>query len=104
MATKTDWAWAAGFMDGEGSFTFKLGPEQKVKKTGEIVRYGTFYIQVTNTDLSLLEKLQQIFGYGRIVTNNVDPVRYPGRKPRWHFSVAKASEIERIINNLWPYL
>ena len=62
-------------------------------------------LQMTSTDLCLLERFQRVFdGRGRIVPNDVDPEKYPGRRSRWHYGVTRRSDIEFIIKKMRPWL
>lgn len=91
MATKIDWAWFAGWFEGEGC----------IELTGK----NSVRLAATSTDLDVLERVQAIAG-GTIV-----PMRNAGgggdgyvRKPKWQWYVAHSESVRPILEHLNPYL
>jgi hypothetical protein len=101
---KCDWAWLAGFLDGEGSFQIV---KYRTRGTKGFPSYNKTYegyaVQVvaTSVDKILLNKCRQIAGgciYGPI-----------GRKHGVHWKPAfrwniKAKKIDKVIDNIIPFL
>lgn len=93
MITEAEWAWAAGFIDGEGCFTPR-------KTHGG--KYRTITLVVGQVRKEPLEKLAKILGV---------QVRGPytrrdgelGQKPSYSVSLSGA-RLEKIIEHLWPHL
>ena len=92
--TEREWlAWAAGIIDGEGCIS--LRPQY-----GRHRRDHQFYlcVDVTNTDLRMLDHLKRLFG-GSI--RRCKPI--PNRRPIWQWSLSSAQAGEA-LNNLLPFL
>jgi len=85
VACNTDYAWAAGFIDGEG-YT-------GARKT----KHGTYQlsIQVHQKGREPLDRLQATFG-GAVYTT--------GRLGIYKWSVQKKELVYDVLNALWPYL
>ncbi len=92
--TSTDWAWLAGFVDGEGSIYLRLEGRKRVKP------YHHLRIQITNTRKDVLELIAFKFG-GHVNTQGRIP--NAGRKPVYRWNAA-AKQAEIILKNLYPYL
>lgn len=101
MSSSEEWAWAAGFFDGEGCVSVK---RQKQKTRAGTFVYSYPVVQMTSTDRSLLERFQRIVGAGKIVDNPHRARDGYERKMRWHFSIYRRTEVERVINSLAPWL
>lgn len=99
---ETDWAWAAGFFDGEGSTSIKQVHRHRSDDTN--ITYKYVFIQMTNTDIGLLNRFKEIANAGSIVSNDMDPVTHPNCKPRWHYSIWNKEIIAHVIQHMWPYL
>jgi len=78
-----DIAWAAGFLEGEGSFIINKG-------SGQISGY--------NTDIEVLDKLRKMFG-GRIVSKSQYFSTFESRKEyfQWYCSGSRARGIMMTI-------
>lgn len=91
-ATITDYAWCAGFIDGDGCFYAR--PNKKYKEK-------IFYrveLNITQVELKPLLKIQRILG-GRIYgpyTKTTGSPTYQYRLGNYH--------LRYHINSLWPYL
>ena len=91
--SETDLAWAAGFIDGEGSIGLYRGKHP----TSE---FYVLRLSVTNTDIRALERLKKMFG-GSI--NKSNHKSRPTRRPcwAWYCQCAKgAAALEMLL----PYL
>ena len=80
--TREDIAWAAGLFDGEWCFS------------GKVV--------IVNTDISLLERFQNIFGFGRIYPRKL--ITNPNRKPQWQYVSTQFQEQQALIAFMWHWL
>jgi hypothetical protein len=81
-----DYAWAAGFIDGEGH----IGTRLNTSNTYQIS------IQVHQKGTEPLDRLQKIFG-GKVYTQHSKPGIY-----KW--SIQKRQLVLDTIDKLWPYL
>jgi LAGLIDADG endonuclease len=94
-----NWAWAAGFMDGEG--TFLISRERDSRK-GTGYRSCRAMMAVSNTCKYSLMRLTNIFGIPDKII--VRPQLRPHHKQQWQFNIRSQVEIVRIIRCLLPYL
>ena len=78
-------AWLAGLLEGEGSF----------------VSGKSIAIQVTMTDLDIIQRLPAITGVGRIYRARVQKAHY---KDAWLWSVQRRAHIRHVINTVLPWL
>lgn len=85
MASDVEYAWAAGFIDGEGHF----GCRQATKNTFQIS------IQVHQKGREPLDKLQKIFGGKVYIT---------GRPGIFKWSIQKREDVVSAYEKLKPYL
>ena len=112
MNLKSKFAYLAGFIDGEGSFSVtktyskQIKPySKKVKKEDKVtVRYVCYKldISVTNTNKAVMDWIAFTFG-GKVYSGgNVN--RNPKYKPRhtWHVSNREACRV--LITSILPYL
>lgn len=81
-------AWAAGIFSGEG-FTTGNG--------ARTVRLG-----ISNTNLDMLERFQEIMGCGRIKDKPL--LGSLGRKPRWEWICDRRSDALSVLDRMWPWL
>jgi hypothetical protein len=90
--TDVEVAWAAGFLEGEGGVYCA-----KRDVGGYIIR-----LEVTQSDLEVLERFQAIFGVGKIYPRrNLGPL---GRRPMWGYMVQRREHVEWIVGHLRPWL
>jgi len=100
MRTEVDIAWAAGFLEGEGSFEHARRPAMDTR-----VKHGTLRVSVEQTQLGPLEKLQSLFG-GKIYGPYVRKPRYIGGaniQPLWIYRITGESARELVLD-IFPYL
>jgi hypothetical protein len=95
---KTDLAWAAGFLDGEGHFRATRA-EIVLRKNGKkgVKSYSYFQIAVVQSHPTVLNRLQKIIG-GAIS----GPYHYPPSKP--YLSMVVCTDAEKAFKKLFPYL
>lgn len=88
--TELDIAWAAGLLEGEGSFT--------ARTNSPVLR-----VSCVMTDLDILERLQSIFG-GLIHKNSRDTKHYKDHwKDSWSWS-ASGDTAKTIMTSVLPYM
>jgi hypothetical protein len=90
----TDIYWAAGFLEGEGSFT---GSYQKRHATGIVRRSATFSVNAGQTNTEPLERLQRLFG-GHIYRHNM----HTGN-PIWRWQLCGKAGIG-LMMTLWTLM
>jgi LAGLIDADG endonuclease len=89
-----EFAWVAGFLEGEGCFTV-LKCNNK--------RFGLYqYPRVTcaSTDLDALQRLQKYSGIGGIS----NPRQRGKDKPRWEWAASKSGQAVGLMKALYPYM
>lgn len=86
----TDYAWAAGFIDGDGYFTTKSNG----KRCYVILAVG-------QSELEPLERLQALMG-GNITKLSLNRNKL-ARKQHWRWTLASRG-LDAHIDRLWPYL
>lgn len=84
-----DYAWAAGFFDGEGSITIHQPSAERSHR---------FAIMIGNTRIEPLLKMSKLFG-GRVTSYRVEL----GKQPAWKWSRAGKSAIPA-LQAMLPYL
>jgi hypothetical protein len=87
MSRATEFAWAAGFIDGEGSFL----PHQ---------HNGAPFLAVTQVNPEALFKLQRLMG--GVVKGPYSPPKHKGQ-PYYRYRLGVV-ELRKAIPELWPYL
>jgi hypothetical protein len=90
--TKTETAWVAGFLEGEGCFT-----NNKVQ--------GREYpcIQVATCDRDVLEKFISIIGHGRVRGPYASQQRKAHHLPQYRFSVS-GKRAAAIMRAIYPHM
>ncbi len=86
---KQDLAWAAGLLEGEGTFC--------VRKTGNS---NALCISCEMSDIDVILRLYNIFG-GYV--NKRKKVR-ENRKPTWTWYITSRNEVLDVINTLYPHM
>tara|TARA_A100000164_G_C21365379_1_gene521735 strand:+ start:116 stop:526 length:411 start_codon:yes stop_codon:yes gene_type:complete len=82
----TDIVWAAALFEGEGCIS--IFPNRR-----------TVQLIVKMTDLDVMERLVNVAGYG----NLRGPLILKGLKPSWRWTVAKKTEVIRILKMFLPH-
>jgi len=91
MSRETDLAWAAGFIDGEGTFYFK-----------DSGSFGSSIIlRVGQCEPTTLRRLQATFG-GKVY-GPYKPSSPLSKKVRYEFRL-NGTKLRGVIKELWPYL
>lgn len=106
MLEELDYAWAAGFVDGEGSIMLSLSRRKSIKRRGHVEsKAGQVYVhfRVGQTDQAPLDKLMLLFG-GKVTVLNMD---MPSRRKNvlqfyeWNsFGATAVAALRKIV----PYL
>jgi hypothetical protein len=95
--TVAEAAWAAGFIDGEGSL--QVGVTRQVQKSGHITISHSAYVCVAQTDREPLDWLAEMFG------GTVREVkRYSSQHNRCWNWLACSQNAERVLRAIMPYL
>lgn len=89
MPSSEEWAWAAGFYEGEGS--------AYASKGGDTRRH--LCLGLPNSDLEVLERFCGIVG-GKIYPG----ARREGHRPMWLWRAARRELVAEIVEGMWPYL
>lgn len=87
-----DIAWAAGFIEGEGSICFS--------KNGVYIHCT---VSAYNTDKDVLERLPKIFGVGSLREAS-EPKNHLGKKQGYVWKVSRKPEIVGVLRAIRPYL
>lgn len=95
-----DWAWAAGFFDGEGSISLK---RTWTKATNR--KTYTPYLHLAQVDRAVLDHFHRIVGCGTIAPNSRTYHERPSgnRAPSWQWCCS-ASSAEATATAMLPYL
>lgn len=81
----TELAWAAGFIDGEGT----IGRQYAKGKT-----YGR-KLAVPQKHRECLDRLQAALGCGTVYTSN---------RPIFTYQLCRRADVDHVLQVLWPYL
>jgi len=93
---KTESAWLAGIIDGEGSINSYF--RDKERRNGKGSNYGIF-LQIVNSDKDIIDKVVDLCGV-KIAYES----QRPNRRKMYHVTINKTSEIIRILKSIHPYL
>ncbi len=95
-----DLAWAAGFIDGDGSIAIARDwPSRRM-----VNPHHSLFVRVGNTDLAVLEELQRIFGVGSIFQQ--DKRKHPdsyNHLPFYSWTV-RSLQAAKILVGVFPFL
>ena len=95
---KLDVAWAAGFLEGEGSFYSSL---RKRRRRGKVELRGEWVIKTQSVDLEPLERLKSIFA-GSIC--GPYPSRGLGKKKYWIWTLSGKASTRAALVELYDWL
>ena len=98
MTYDTDCAYAAGFVDGEGSIA--VWRESRPKNNSGY-RYRAA-VEVSNTDVEIIQWFKENFG-GHICQTNRKNVVNKKHKPLYRW-ICKTSEVGEFLDKILPYL
>ena len=87
-------AWAAGIIEGEGCFS--------LNKNGYGSEYGRISVKMTDEDI--INRLQQVFNAGHVHEVTAPSHVDRGFKRAWTWEVGKSCDVERIVEDIFPYL
>ena len=97
MADPVKTAWAAGLIEGEGSFSVMF---RRRSAAGDR-DYYVFRIRVAMTDRDVIERLHAVFGVGRLDSYANNGL---GKKRLYRWDVAKAGEVRDVCAAVYPYM
>jgi len=83
-------AWAAGFLDGEGSITM-----YRNRNTFRII------LRAVNTNRAPIDALLGIFKVG--IVRVMSPKPRPGRKIAWRWYVGRPEHVEFVLKSILPF-
>lgn len=86
MATEIEWAWFAGWFEGEGC----------IGLTG----VHSVRLMAPSTDRDVLERVQHLAGGTIVATKKSSPMH----RPKWFWSVGHQDEVRLLLAHLKPYL
>lgn len=96
--SKTDLAWLAGIIDGEGCIWIC----RHYVKTRGYLRFIPF-VQITNTNFQIIEKSKKILDALGISYYN-QSFKYSGEKEKWDIKIGKRDQVKKILESLLPHL
>lgn len=97
MSDKASWAWAAGFIEGEGNFYLRR------KKNG----YAQIIIQVWQCNREPLDRLIKVFGFGKVLgpyKNNSGFKRDCVLKEKYGVFICQAVQVRQVYEHIEPWL
>jgi len=94
-----EFAWAAGFIDGEGSFCFLPG---KRTKSGSI--HGGIKFSVAQVDRRVLDRLHKALGGFGNVNGPHGPYTNGPRLGQYQYQVSNFERVQQIVCLTWKYL
>jgi hypothetical protein len=100
MVPKTDIAWLAGIIDGEGSISCRLYPRRKTSVQTQMI--------LCNTSKSMIDRVVSILddmgiGHGSVRVVDKD-VKQPHYKAQYWVEVARKHELLKLLRVLAPHL
>ncbi len=94
-----DWAWLAGFIDGEGYIGIVRHRKRADSQQSDTWQYHPWVI-VTNTDISILDYLESV-----VSSQKRAPLgRTAGHKLGYQVKVSKFKEVTRLLTGVYPFL
>lgn len=98
---KTDDAWAAGVIDGDGCVTIKRRRKSRAEGFAPSSAYFALWVIVGQSGATMpdmLKRLRWLYG------GQIDPLKQvPGRQKKWHWYVASA-RAEVFLRHVAPYV
>jgi hypothetical protein len=95
--SETDWAYAAGFVDGEGC----IAVVRSFVQSRQRYSYGV-HVVVANTDRTVLDWMQTL--WGGWVVSVTSPGRGSGARPSWTWRAPTGTSAEYFLSGIRPYL
>jgi hypothetical protein len=92
VPVESDYAWAAGFIDGEGTFSI-------TKHVNGVNSYKP-HLAVSQVDRRPLDRLQVLFG-GHVKSMRS---RHPNQSDYWRWGLASAQAFRELLPHLLPWL
>jgi|SRR5918911_1444230 hypothetical protein len=101
QTNETEWAWAAGFFDGEGYVAARMGGHRRTA-SGELFRYRRIEIQITQMHPDVLERFRLAVGRGSIGGPYAD--KRGNRGPMYKYATAGYVAVSEIFDRIGKYL
>lgn len=97
VALDTEYAWCAGFFDGEGNVGYRYSNDGV-----RPYRSPALVLQIAQTDLEVLERFKKAMGVGTII----GPYSHKTENSSdyWVYRANAYSDIQHVILSMWPYL
>lgn len=92
-----DWAWVAGFVDGEGSIGIHRAADPRIGRHSYRAA-----LQIGNTNRDALVRVAEIMGVTNAITQLAPQTER--HATQWHFQVRERSHLWRILPQIEPYL
>ncbi len=95
-------AWAAGFIDGEGSFYLQ---KARAQGTGHSESNRPRF-EISQIDKGVLKHLQKVLPFGAKIWGPYDNKNYPGSgaKPMFVYSVSGFENVQALLALVWEWL
>lgn len=98
--SKTDLAWAAGFLDGEGCFHIRRPKPSKWRGSDKVQKWGyNVLVAASSCDYEPIKKLERMFGGATIYYTS----KKQHQRPVYHWKMF-ANDSRKAIPLLLPYL
>jgi len=101
---ETEWAWIAGFIDGEGCIMIQKGYAENKKKTHKWSKEGWFYytprFSLHNTDEDAISFVSKALGCKYYRRKKQES----NLKPIYYIDITAIKVLRRVIPNILPYL
>ena len=91
LDAKSKWTYIAGFFDGEGSV---IVSRYKTKKIS---------LDITNSDLNILEWIQKVSSMGKIYEDNRD-LSLGGTSKSYKYRVFRQADTSKSLTKMYPFL
>ncbi len=98
-----DWAYIAGFWDGEASIGWSKAYKYR-PKSGKEYNYFRAFISMTHTNGNLLKWLQAKLREGRLYFRPINKRRNLGKKDQWQYIIYRQETVYKILKMILPYL
>lgn len=93
--TETDLAYIAGIFDGEGCIGY-----YRTSKTG--TPYYHALVNITMTEGMLVNKLPELFGFGKVSIHKAKPDQ--NRRTAYQWQVGHKKQVQKFLESIRPYL
>lgn len=91
LDAKSKWTYIAGFFDGEGSVVVSRYKTKKIS------------LDITNSDLEVLEWIQKVSSMGKIYEDNRD-LSLGGTSKSYKYRVFRQADTSKFLTKMYPFL